>query len=84
MSRAGTEDLPEICLLIWTQFVCLQSLLESLHALRDGRVLPAFLAVKVSVIAWIPVLVFGLAGSLLSVKGYHWQVRCEVNLPCSV
>lgn len=50
---------------------------------RDGTMLPAFLAVKLPVTACMPVLLFGLAGSLESMKCYHWEARCEVNLPCT-
>lgn len=63
---AGREDLFE--LQIWTWLIHSLCLNAPMLSSRDGRTLPAFLAVKLSVIAWIPVLLFGLAGSLQSVN----------------
>lgn len=78
---ADREDLSELQIWMWLiHSLCLK---PPMLSSRDGAMLPAFLAVKLPVTAWMPVLLFGLAGSLWSVKCYHWQARCEVNLPCT-
>lgn len=79
--RADREDISELQIWMWlVPSLCLK---PPMLFPRDGTMLPAFLVVKLPVAACLPVLLFGLAGSLESVKCYHWGARCEVNLPCT-